>query len=105
MTTENYLWLGVMKNKTFSGNSYAASEVIGAIILVLIAVGAFAAIYYQVFPVPLPSPDSHIKLMGYIDDDRNVVIEHVGGEPLISYKIFSERENGQTNMSVYENSP
>ncbi len=57
-----YLWLGVMKNKTFSDNSYAASEVIGAIILVLIAVGAFGAIYYQVFPVPLPSPDSHIKL-------------------------------------------
>ncbi len=105
MTTEKYLWLGVMKNKTFSGNSYAASEVVGAIILVLIAVGAFGAIYYQVFPVPLPSPDSHIKLMGYIDDERNVIIEHVGGEPLISYKILSERENGQRNMSVYENSP
>jgi len=92
-----------MKNKTFSDNSYAASEVVGAIILVLIAVGAFAAIYYQVFSVPLPSADSHIKLIGYIDDERNVIIEHVGGEPLISYKILSVRENGQTNMSVYEN--
>ena len=94
-----------MKNKTFSDNSYAASEVVGAIILVLIAVGAFAAIYYQVFPVPLPSADSHIKLMGYIDDERNVVIEHVGGEALISYKILSVRENGSASMSIYENQP
>ncbi len=94
-----------MKNKTFSENSYAASEVIGAIILVLIAVGAFAAIYYQVFPVPLPSPESHIKLVGYIDEERNVVIQHVGGEALISYKIQSVRENGSTNMNSYDNLP
>ena len=82
-----------MKNKTFSDNSYAASEVVGAIILVLIAVGAFAAIYYQVISVPLPSPDSHVKLAGYVSDDGKVIIEHMGGEQLDSYEIHIEQSD------------
>ena len=88
-----------MKNKTFSDNSYAASEVIGAIILVLIAVGAFAAIYYQVFPVPFPSPESHVKLQGYVTHDGKVVLEHVGGEPLTFYEIYVDGQLEYQNNS------
>ncbi|MBE3137780.1 MAG: type IV pilin [Thermoplasmata archaeon] len=90
-----------MKNKTFSDNSCAASEVVGAIILVLIAVGAFAAIYYQVFSVPLPSPESHVKLQGYVTNDGKVVLEHVGGEPLTSYEIYvdGQLENQSNSYS------
>jgi len=44
MITERYLWFGEMKNVSFSNKSYAASEVIGAIMLVLIAIAAFGVI-------------------------------------------------------------
>jgi hypothetical protein len=43
-----------MKNTPFSKNYSAAAEVIGAIIFVLIAIGAFAAIYSQILPVKTP---------------------------------------------------
>ena len=99
-----YLWLGEMKNKTFSNNSYAASEVIGAIILVLIAVGAFGAIYFQVFPVPLPSPEPHVQLAGYVTDDGKVVLQHVGGEKLNSYDIRVEQSDGP-HIYRFENDP
>ncbi|MCJ7697989.1 MAG: type IV pilin N-terminal domain-containing protein, partial [Thermoplasmata archaeon] len=89
-----------MKNKTFSDNSYAASEVVGAIILVLIAVGAFAAIYNQVFPVPFPSPESHVQLAGKVTSDYTVILEHVGGEILNSYEIHVTQSNGLRTTGV-----
>jgi hypothetical protein len=93
-----------MKNKTFSDNSYAASEVIGAVILVLIAIGAFGAIYFQLFPVALPSPDSHVHLAGYVTDSGKVVLQHVGGEQLNSYTIRMEQSDGP-RVYQFENDP
>lgn len=94
-----------MKSTTFSENRYAVSEVIGAVILVLIAVGAFAAIYSQVFPVKLPSPEPHVELAGYVTDNGTVVLEHIGGAPLSSYKFRIEHKNGTSTMSPIENNP
>jgi hypothetical protein len=94
-----------MKNTPFSKNYTAAAEVIGAIILVLIALGAFAVIYTQIMPVKTPSPQPHILLKGYIADNRSVMIEHVGGAPLISYKIRTEHKDRTPTLSYYENQP
>jgi hypothetical protein len=88
-----------MKNVAFSDNTTAASEVVGAVILVMIAVGAFGAIYFQLFPVPLPSPELHVHLAGYVTDSGQVVLQHVGGEPLDIYTIRVEQSDGPR---VYE---
>ena len=77
------------KNVSFI-DEFAVSEVVGAMILVLIAIVAFAAIYLYVFPLPLPAPEPNVKLMGYVNDDGNAVIEHMGGESLLSYKIYAD---------------
>jgi len=94
-----------MKNAPFSNNCYAVSEVIGAIILVVIAVGAFAAIYTQVFPVKLPGPEPHIQIEGYVTDNGTVILEHVGGAPLDSYKFRAEHKNGTIKTSPIINQP
>ena len=94
-----------MKNTPFSNDCHAVSEVIGAIILVLIAVGAFAAIYSQVFPVKLPGPEPHVQLAGYVTNTGKVVLEHVGGVPLYTYKFRIEHKNGTVTMSSIINQP
>lgn len=93
-----------MKNVAFFDNSTAASEVIGAVILVLIAVGAFGAIYFQLFPVPLPAPSLHVNLAGYVTDTGQVVLQHVGGEPLDCYTIRIEQSDGP-HLYQFENDP
>lgn len=94
-----------MKSTAFSRNGYAVSEVIGAMLLVVIAVGAFAVIYSQVFPVKLPGPEPHIELAGYVTSNGTVVLEHIGGAPLSSYKFRIEHKNGTITMSPIENQP
>jgi len=87
-------------NKAFSNNYHAASEVIGAIILVLIAVGAFSVIYLQFFPIHLPSPEPHVQLAGYVTDSGQVVLQHVGGESLVSYDIRIEQSDGPLSIDL-----
>ena len=99
-----YLWFGEMKKVRFSNTSYAASEVIGAILLVLIAIAAFSVIYFNFFPVPLPSPDPHVNLAGYVTDDGRVVLQHVGGEELDTYNIRVEQSDGP-HIYRFENDP
>ena len=93
-----------MKSTAFSNNGYAVSEVVGATILVLIAVGAFAAIYSQVFPVKLPGPEPHVQLAGYVTDTGRVVLEHIGGEELVDYRIIVEQSDGPHTYS-FNNDP
>ena len=102
--TEEYLWLGEMSRSTFRRNSFAAAEVIGAILLVLIAIASFAAIYFHFIPVPLPSPDPHVQLAGYVTDDGTVVVEHMGGDALNSYEVHVEQSDGPHVYTV-ENDP
>ncbi len=75
-----------MGKKLSFKNSYAVSEVVGGIILVLIAVVAFSAIYTCLFP---PAPDTKVSVMieASVDSNGNVVLEHKGGIPLESYKV------------------
>ena len=95
-----------MKKYTFVSNNHAVSEVIGGLTLVAISVVIFSSIYVYVFPLPLPAPDSHVKLMGYVDDKGNAVIEHMGGEPLGTYKIDVKNVSGALiNSAVYQGDP
>ncbi len=77
-----------MKKSNLLANTYAVSEVIGATLLVLIAVVAAVSIYNQMLPVPIPSPEPNVHLMGYVTENGNVIIEHMGGEILDSYEVY-----------------
>jgi hypothetical protein len=93
-----------MKNIPFFRNRDAVSEVIGAILLVVIAVAAFAIIYSQVYPVKLPSPEPHVQLAGYVAYNGTVVLEHIGGEELKNYKVLVEQSDG-SHKSIYKTTP
>ncbi len=86
-----------MKKSNILANSYAVSEVIGATLLVLIAVVAAASIYSQMLPVPIPPPEPNVQMMGYVTEEGEVIIEHMGGEILDSYEVYID------GASVYIN--
>jgi len=75
-------------------NSNAVSEVIGSMILIIIAVLVFSAIYLYVFPLPSLSADTHVKIDGYVDSNGFIILEHAGGESFSSYQIDIRDENG-----------
>lgn len=68
-------------------NTYAASEIIGGILLLAIAILAFSAIYSFVFPLPVNDTQVHSKLIGYVELDGTVELKHIGGKPITSYRI------------------
>ena len=86
-------------------SNIAVSEIVGAILLVFIAVVVSATIYTQMLPVPLPPPESNVHLMGYVNDNGTAIIKHMGGETLFSYEIDLYNSNGTTAVSKYENCP
>jgi hypothetical protein len=86
-----------MNKSALLANTYAISEVIGASLLVLIAVASATFIYFQMFPVPIPALEPNVQLMGYVTDNGEVIIEHMGGEILNSYEVHIDGEK------VYKN--
>jgi len=72
----------------------AVSEVVGGILLLLIAVLSFTAIYSFVFPLPVSTAEPHVKLIGYVTPEGTPIIEHVGGETLTSYQVDVKAKNG-----------
>ena len=86
-----------MKKSTLLANDYAVSEVIGATLLVLIAVVAAVSIYSQMLPVPIPTPEPNVKLMGYVTENGEVIIEHMGGEILDPYEVYVDGTSVYTN--------
>ena len=91
------------KNVSFI-DEFAVSEVVGAMLLVLIALIAFAAIYMYVFPLPIPAPEPTAKLKGYVTDDGTAVLEHMGGESLSAYRIDVRQMDGTLiDTTTYQN--
>jgi len=80
------------RNKSFQGK-YASSEVVGGIILILIAVLAFTAIRFYLFP-DLEPIDINVELEGYVTDNGLAVVEHVGGEGISDYKVVVYTPDG-----------
>jgi hypothetical protein len=86
-----------MKKSNLLANTHAVSEVIGATLLILIAVAVAVSIYDQMLPVPIPSPEPNVLLMGYVTENGDVVIEHMGGEILDPYVVYTDGEKVYTN--------
>jgi len=59
----------------------AVSEIIGAMLLLLIVVSVFSLIYFQVLSDEGPENKTIVKIVGRIEG-TNVILEHQGGEPL-----------------------
>lgn len=76
-----------MQKHNFVNSDYAVSELVGGLLLIMIAVTTFSAIYMYVFPLPLPSEEINVQLVGYVDNNGNAVIKHMGGEPLDTYRV------------------
>ena len=94
-----------MKKYNLLKGDHAVSELIGGMILLAIAVMAFSSIYMYVFPLPIPSAEPHVKLLGYVDDVGNAVIQHMGGESIGAYKIVVRNDSGTLiNSQVYQES-
>jgi len=86
-----------MNNSNIHANDNAVSEVVGASLLVIIAVVAAVCIYSQMLPVPIPSPEPNVQLRGEVNAKGEVIIEHMGGEILESYEVYVD------GVSVYKN--
>ena len=76
-----------MKIRTSLHNNNAISEIVGSVILLLIAVLSFSAIYLYVFPLPGYSAESNVDIQGSVSGEYPELV-HVGGETLQEYQIF-----------------
>jgi hypothetical protein len=74
-------------------NSYAVTEIVGGILLIVIAVVSFVAINQYIYP-DLDYPDDRIDIIGYVRDDGVAVLEHIGGKCVTSYFVKVYDING-----------
>jgi hypothetical protein len=65
----------VRKNK-------AVSEVVGTMLLLGIAISLFSVVYIFVFSLPPSEPLPNANLVCRLDENNNIVIDHLGGESL-----------------------
>ena len=82
----------MIRNKSFQ-NKNASSEIVGGLILIVIAVLVFSVIRVYLFP-DLEPVDINVKLEGYVTDRGTAVVEHVGGEEISDYKVVVSNTNG-----------
>jgi len=80
------------KNISFKGD-YAVSEVLGGVILLVVAVVTFSVIYMY-FMYPAPDVDIPIIIVGEVNESGMIVLEHKGGNPLSSYVVYARYLNG-----------
>jgi hypothetical protein len=75
-----------MKGKIACKNNYAVTEIVSGLLMVSLAVVAFAAIYvFFIYPAPdIPIP---ITIYGAVNDQGLIVLEHMGGVPIESYRL------------------
>ncbi|MEM0466623.1 MAG: LamG-like jellyroll fold domain-containing protein [Candidatus Thermoplasmatota archaeon] len=81
-----------MVDSMIRANNIAESEIIAAMLLLIIAVVAAGVIYNQVLPVPLPPKEPNVHLVGYVTSDGTAIIEHMGGPALSNYEIYVDGE-------------
>ncbi len=89
-----------MKKLIFCRDGYAVSELIGGLILVLVALVTFSAILMYVFPLPIESDGANVELKGYVDNNGIITLEHMGGNSLENYKIDVKYLNGTLIDSI-----
>lgn len=79
----------MLKRHTYS-NTDAVSEVLGGLLLVVIAFIVIVCISDYIFPLPLPDEEPNVHITGYVTDEGRVILEHMGGESLKNYEVFIE---------------
>lgn len=89
-----------MSAKNILPSSDAVTEVIGSLLLIIVAVLVFSAIYLYMFPLPNLTADTHVKIDGYVNSNGFVILEHVGGESFSSYRIDVKDINGTLLDSI-----
>jgi hypothetical protein len=85
--------------KCFINRHSAVSEIIGGMILTLIAIITISAIYIFVFPLPLEADSINVELAGFVDDDGYAYIKHMGGDSLDNYRVIIRSLDGATILS------
>jgi len=70
----------------------AVSEIIGGLLLVIVAVISASTIYLYVIP-PNPDYDASVKIEGSVSDEGIVSLKHIGGGPLDAYKVVVNYPN------------
>lgn len=78
--------MGKMKVKDAIKEFNAVSEIIAGLLMVSIAVAAFSAVYVF-FVYPAPDLDIPVTIYGDVNNEGLVVLEHMGGVPLETYRI------------------
>ena len=84
-----------MKKRGMKQSTTAVSEIVGTMLLLIIAVVAFSAVYANVLSDEGPSPYVHNRIVSSVEG-MNIVLEHQGGHPLsldtkISFYIGSSK--------------
>jgi len=74
-------------------NNYAVSEIVGGILLVLIAIIAFTVISTQLYPSP-PDDEINVTIEGKVNESGFIILEHKGGGNLDSFEIIASHPNG-----------
>jgi len=64
---------------------YAVSELVGGMVLLLIAVSSITSIYLFVFPLPFESDSINVELAGFVDREGYTFIKHMGGDYFETY--------------------
>jgi hypothetical protein len=83
-----------MRYQKYTHNTSAVSEIMGGLMLLLVAMLVFVAIYNFIFPLPDSDiRNSNVKISGYVASDGSIILEHLGGEVLTKYKIIVMDEN------------
>ena len=92
-----------MGEKRSIKKSYAVSELVGGMILLVIAVVAFASIYMYLYP-PGPDIETSVEIQGYVNTEGSIVLRHRGGETVTSYTIIvNEADGGKIGSKTIEN--
>ncbi len=87
-----------------NANNYGAAEIVGAILIIIIALVVSVTIYTQILPFEIQTDDSTVHIMGNVVDDKYLVLEHMGGETIDYYEILLTK-NGETQLLKYEDDP
>ena len=83
---------------------YAVSELVGGMILLLIAVSSITSIYLFVFPLPFESDSINVELAGFVEHEGYAYIKHMGGDYLDNYRVIIKSMDGTIILSeTYNN--
>jgi len=78
----------------------AVSEILGTILLLMIAVSCFTVLYYFVLSAPAPTPGPIVEISGTIDENH-IILMHRGGETLsLDTEIFMTIGGNTESMTV-----